>query len=294
MEKFWAGERVRGLLRRQHGRITWAQLRALDVPEASISQWAAQGRLVKVLPRVYAVGHATPNPGARLWEAILYAGPGAMLSHRSASHHRDLIRYPPAVIEVSAPWKRRSIQGVVRVYGQRTIPSTTHLGLPTTTIAQTVLDLAAVQPDLVRTALANLDYQRRLDLTALYAICGTGKRGTRALQYAIAHHQPALAYTNEGLEERFLNWCEAWKVPIPRFNAPLFGKEVDAYWAEYGLVVELDGGGNHSTPAQRKEDRRRDLLMRSHGLTVLRYDWDLLVLEPEAMHADLTAHMRTT
>jgi len=136
-----------------------------------------------------------------------------------------------------------------------------------------------------------LDYRKQLDPAALMAICGSGKRGSSALRAALATHQPRLAYANGELEERFLRWCESWKVPLPKLNARLHGHIVDAYWPERGLVIELDGYANHSSPAQISRDRHRDLVLRSHGLRVVRYDWALLEYEPLAMHADLIAQL---
>src|SRR5579875_4097378 len=132
MTNFWQGERVERLVRRQHGRITWAQLMSLGAPRGTIGTWIRDGRLTRVLPRVYAVGHTAPSQAADLWAAVLYAGPGAMLSHASAAHHRGLIMYPPGVIHVSTPREKvRSIGGVVTVHPQRQLARSTHAGIPT-------------------------------------------------------------------------------------------------------------------------------------------------------------------
>jgi Protein of unknown function (DUF559) len=291
MENFWADERSRALVERQYGRITWAQLVALGVSRATVSQWAAAGRITKVLPHVYVLGPRIDGLEARCWEAVLYAGPGAALSHRSAAHKLGLTKYASALIEVSTPHKRRSIDAVVRVYGQRDVTRASDNGVPTTTIPQTLLDLARVDATLLPRALATLDFRKQLDVGALEAICGSGRLGSTALRTALLEHQPALAYTNGELEERFLRWCERWKVPLPKFNARLHGVIVDAYWPEQGLVVELDGHANHSSRAQLRRDRARDLKLRSHDLRVVRYDWQLMHQQPEAMHADLMRHL---
>ncbi|HEY2654854.1 MAG TPA: hypothetical protein VGI55_03635 [Solirubrobacteraceae bacterium] len=76
------------------------------------------GRLHHVLPKVYAVGHRARSRDADLWAAILYADPGAMLSHATAAHWRGLINHPPRMIDVTTPRKIKSITGV-RVYAQR-------------------------------------------------------------------------------------------------------------------------------------------------------------------------------
>jgi very-short-patch-repair endonuclease len=51
---------------------------------------------------------------------------------------------------------------------------------------------------------------------------------------------------------------------------------VDAYFPDQGLVVELDGDANHRTGAQRRRDRRNEMILRGLGLEVLHYDWALL------------------
>lgn len=283
------GERLGALVRRQYGRITWAQLRALDVPHSRIGRWQASGYLTRVLPKVYAVGHTAPSDLADLWAAVLYAGPGAQLSHASGAHHRGLIIYAPEVIHVSTPRvKIKSIPGVIQVHAGRELVLSTHAGIPTTTIAQTVLDLAASEDiKLVRRALAVLDRRGELDLAALDAACGKGRRGTSALREALARHRPELAYTNGALEEAFLYLCESFGVPIPRFNVWMFGFPVDAFWRDHGLVVEVDGGPDHSSAAQRHRDRGKELTLRAHGLSVVRYDWALVTREPGAVAADL-------
>jgi very-short-patch-repair endonuclease len=76
-------------------------------------------------------------------------------------------------------------------------------------------------------------------------------------------------------------------VPLPRVNVRLHGILVDAYWPEQGVVVELDGKDNHSSPAQIRRDRANELTLRAHGLIVLRYDWDLVHTHPQAVRDDL-------
>ncbi len=291
MTNFWQGERIERLVRRQHGRISWAQFMALGASRATIHTWTKSGYLTRVLPRVYAVGHTAPSKEADLWAAVLYAGPGSELSHASGAHHRGLIIYPPDVIHVSTPRvKIRSIPGFIEVHGGRgNLERASHEGIPTTTVAQTLLDLAADPQSykLVRRALAVLDFRDELDIRAIERICGKGRSGSKALRSALATHQPELAHTNGKLEEAFLYLCERFNIPIPRFNRWMYGVQVDAYWAEHNLVVEVDGLGHHSKPAQIRADRRKELKLRAHGLQVLRYDWPLVKRAAEEVGADL-------
>jgi predicted transcriptional regulator of viral defense system len=261
----------------------------MGVANGTVAAWIKTGYLTRVLPKVYAVGHTAPSHMADLWAAVLYAGPGAMLSHASAAHHRTLIIYAPQVIHVSTPRKKaRSIPGVVQVHTERKLARSTHEGIPTTTVAQTVLDLAATEDiKLVRRALSVLDFRHELDLRALEAVFGKGRQGATVLRAALETHQPQLAHTNGKLEERFLELCERFDLPVPMFNVRVHGEKVDAYWKEQRLVVEVDGLDNHSSPAQIRTDRRKDLKLRSHGLNVVRYDWELVTRAPAEVHADL-------
>jgi predicted transcriptional regulator of viral defense system len=293
MTNLWQDDTFRRVVRRQHGRVTWAQVQALGVPRSTVAGWIKAGHLTRVVPKVYAVGHDAPNRMADLWTAVLYAGPGAMLSHESDAHHRGLIIYPPRTIHVSTPRvKIRSISGLITVHSERQLTRVSHDGLPCTTIAQLLLDLAATSDGkLVRRALSVLDYRKQLDLDAIEAIARSGRRGSKALRLALTEYRPQDAHVNGKLEEGFLDFCEAGGIPLPRVNVWVHDIEVDAYWPDQGLVVEMDGDGNHSSPAQRRKDRSKELKLRAHGLRVVRYDWALLHTEPEAMHADLRGQL---
>jgi len=276
-------ERVKRVATRQSGRITTAQLLALGGNYKKINTLISQGYLIRVLPHVYAFGHVAEDRRADLWAAVLYAGPDAMLSHVTAAHWRGLLDYPADVIEVSTPRAGvASIEGKVRVYARHKRRQGLHAGVPTTNVPDTLVDVAAVADlRVVDRALSKLDYneqihQRQLDPVALAAVCARGRKGSKRLRRALAAYQPASAFTNGEFERLFLQLCTRWKLPIPCFGLRIHGIWTDAYWVRYGLVIETDGLGNHSSPAQRRRDYANDLTLRSLGLTVLRYDWDQL------------------
>src|SRR5581483_10890566 len=76
--------RVARVAERQRGRIRYDQLRALGISDTTIRRWTAEGYLHRELRRVYAVGHPGRTPESDLAAALLYAGPGAALSHGTA------------------------------------------------------------------------------------------------------------------------------------------------------------------------------------------------------------------
>ncbi|HEV3390082.1 MAG TPA: hypothetical protein VG057_13785 [Solirubrobacteraceae bacterium] len=162
--------KVRELADRQWGRVGSAQLSALGIDSWLIARWVASGYFHQVFPRVYAVGHRAPSVEADLTAALLYAGPGAMLSHATALWWRGLIDHQPWPIEVSTPRRCRSLDGV-KVHGRRTLVRDWHKQLPTTTVEQALLDFAARAPlARVRYVLANADHGKVLDVPALQVI----------------------------------------------------------------------------------------------------------------------------
>jgi very-short-patch-repair endonuclease len=92
------------------------------------------------------------------------------------------------------------------------------------------------------------------------------KPGNRALRRALARHEPTLARSLSELEFDFVVFCERYQIPIPVINPWVHGIKVDACWPAYRLVVEVDGGQNHTTVGQLRLDRSKELTLRSHGI----------------------------
>jgi very-short-patch-repair endonuclease len=245
------------------------------------------GRLHRIYPGVYAVGHRAICTEGRLLAAILYAGPGAALSHASAASWWELVSYVPDTTHVTSPHRRRSLAGV-RVHGAGDFERVMHRGLPVTPVARTLLDFAAVASlEEVRKAVAEADFQRRLDLDSLGAVVGVGRVGSARLKRALTLHRPQYARTLSALEDRFLDLCRPHRIPMPEVNVVVCGYTVDAIWWRERVIVELDGDAAHGTSAQTARDRERDLALRAAGYSVLRYSWWQVTKSPAAVAADV-------
>ena len=292
MRSFSAKVLVRVLADRQCGRVSAAQLAALGIETVGVARLMADTYLHPVLPRVYAVGHQAPSVEADLTAAVLYAGPGAMLSHATALWWHGLIENRPWPIQVSTPRRCRSLHGI-RVYSRRTCEREWHRCLPTTTIERALLDFAATAPlERVRHVLAVADFKDVLDLAALRVTVGSGRRGSTMLRNALTRHEPKLARTRSDLERLFLPLCERIGIPLPEVNVYVAGVLVDAVWCEKKLVVELDGRGNHSSWAQIQEDRSKELRLRAAEFGVVRYGTRQLEEEEALVEADLRRGLR--
>ncbi len=273
--------------------MAWWQLLYAGATVDQAKSAVRRGLLTPIIPKVYAWGAPVVHPFAHVWEAVLYAGPGAMLSHGSAAHHRGLINFPPGRVHVSTPRRIASRPGIA-VHARRDLDRAIVDGIPVTTVPQTVLDLAAQHPDndrIVRHALAQLDYRGLYDAAALSAASGRGVPGSRALRAAMALHDPNLARLNSPLEEDLYGLLRAWRIaPLPELNVEVLpGITVDAYFRDVRTALETDGHANHHTPAQRHRDHRRDLALRGAEIAVVRYDRALLHGHSAAVYDDLMA-----
>jgi hypothetical protein len=283
----FAREPVARVAARQFGRISWAQVVALGVDRRTIHNWIVESYLHRVLPGVYAVGHRARTTEADLMSAVLYAGPGAMLSHATAAWWVGLADSRPYMIDVSTPRRCRSLPGI-RVHGRRSIKRSSHKNVPVTPFPQTMVDYATRAPlSDVRRALAKADFGGGLDVAAIEAECRSGRRGVVKLRLALRNHQPQLARANSGLEIVFFELCERDHLPLPELNADIAGWEVDALWRGHRLAVELDGPGNHSSSGALRRDRRKELALRAANLTVLRYSDDQVNYHSAAVMAEV-------
>ena len=88
---------------RQHGRVARRQLLDAGVDHRQIDRWVADRRLLSVHRGVYAVGHRAPSALADYMAAVLAAGRGAVLSHRSAAWVLGLIAGRSPQPEVTVP-----------------------------------------------------------------------------------------------------------------------------------------------------------------------------------------------
>ena len=287
MPKSGSKARVAACAERPWGRVTWRQLKQLGVSDATIADWLRQRYLYRVLPRVYAVGHPASSTEADLASALLYAGPGAMLSHATAAWWLGLLDDQPRQIHISTPRQCQSQPGIA-VHARRTFDRIWTRGLPVTTLPQTFLDVAATEPlRTVRRALAKADYAGTLDVRAVEAVLGAGRPGSAKLRAALSEHQPRLARTKSELEILFVEICEKAKIPVPDVNVRVAGWEVDAVWREERIAVELDGYDNHRSPAQVKRDRRKELALRAAGYLPVRYSEEQLTHHRKEVVADL-------
>lgn len=244
-------------------------------------------RLIRLHRGVYAVGHARLTRHGEWLAAVLAAGPGAVLSHRSAAAAHGLREERGRRIDVATPALKKTTNWVEVHARQALDPAdvATRDGIPVTTIARTLVDLAGVveQRDLAR-AVNEADVLRALDVGAILAALRRtrGRRGAgpAALRAALAAHDGPTLLRFE-LEHRFKELLDAGALPQAEHNVRVAEWEVDACWRAHRLIVELDSRRYHETPAARRRDAQKERELRAAGWQVVRYRWRDVVGAPQ-------------
>jgi very-short-patch-repair endonuclease len=285
--------RLAALAGRQYGVVTRAQLLGLGIGETGIRERLRTGRLHRLHRGVYAVGHTVMRSEAYWLAAVLACGAGAVLSHASAAAHWNLRQSAAALIDVTVPTKNgRPKRAGLRVHRSgRMAPEEVivHEGIPTTTVARTLLDLADVLPtQALKRAIDEAERQRLFDLTSLLAAVqgNPGRRGAKGI-LELAREPPEL--TDSEFEDAFLALVERHGLPRPRVGVWIDGYRADFLWADERVIVETDGFGAHGTRRAFERDRRRDRRLAAAGFQTVRVTKRALRYEEDAIVADLEA-----
>jgi very-short-patch-repair endonuclease len=127
-----------------------------------------------------------------------------------------------------------------------------------------------------------------LDFTALEETLKRHPRrpGIANLKQALRDYRPR-ADRKSGLERAFDELISGTDVPPPERNVHIDGWEIDCYWAEFSLAVELDGRDYHSSVQDMERDRRKDADLIKLGIWPLRITDLRFELEPDRVFADL-------
>ncbi len=286
---------ISALAEAQHGVVAVWQLMELGLGRGAIQHRVSIGRLHRVHQGVFAVGHANLSREGHRMAAVLAYGPYAVLSHRSAAAHWG-IGHASHRYDVTTPQSKRS-RKTIRAHAAKLHAEdrTVHNGIPTTSVARTILDLAAQSTkDQLTYLIEEADRKHRLDLAALdRAIARRPRAAGVARLKAVLKTYRGPADNRSQLERKFRRLVARANLPEPQFNVLIAGLTVDVYWPQWKLVVEIDSDPYHNNPRAFENDRIRDATLQKIDLRVLRVTGDRLDNAPAAVVADIIALART-
>jgi hypothetical protein len=273
-------------------------LAAIGLGARGVRHRAASGSLRRIHHGVYAVGGATLTDRGRWMAAVLACGPGAVLSHRSAADLLGLRASDRALVDVTTT--TGGGRGLAKIDGHRSLTLTSAditavEGIPCTSVARTLLDLAevvnrrAVERAFDQAEVLQLFDRRKVD--DVLARAG-GRRGSAVLAAILSEHGIGRTLTRRALEEAFLALCDRSGLPRPEVNAwaVIEGAEafeVDFLWRQERLIVETDGWEFHRTRQAFERDRARDQQLLVAGYHVVRFTWRQILNEADRLERTL-------
>ena len=227
--------------------------------------------------------------------AVLHAGPGAVLSNRSAAELWALISGFTAPIHITASSGRRQRRSLR--FHRPQCPDderTTVDGIPATTVPRTLLDCAAAMSARQLERMMNeADVLRLHDRLSLPDLLHRypGRPGSRALLEALRRRDGGPTLTRSELEELLIELVDEFGLRRPETNVVLEvdGEtfEVDALWRAERIAVELDGRQFHDTLLAFERDRRRDRQLVAASWRPVRITWRQITEERAAVGRDL-------
>ncbi len=262
---------VAALAESQHGVMALRQLIDFGLTSRAVQKRAQAGRLFRIHQGVYALAPRSLLRREAHWmAAVLAGGPAAVLSHRSGAVLHELRSNGGRRIDITVPGRSRGEHDGLFIHRSSTLAPadiTTVDGIPCTTIARTLLDLAAVLPRrAIERATDQAEIAGTFDLAALTDQLHRHPRhrGARGLRAVLDGHAIGQTATVNEFEEAFLAIARRAGLPDPEVNAWLVLPDgepairVDFLWRAQRLAVETDGRRTHGTRLAFERDRRRD------------------------------------
>jgi hypothetical protein len=239
------------------------------VPVSTAADRIKSGAWQRLQRGTYATFSGLPPREARLWAAVLRAGPGAVLSHETAAEVHGFATMPSSKIHVTVSFGRNparwgDIPGVI-IHRSRNVASQPlpPWQLPRTPIAETVLDLVAAS-ETFDDAYAWLSRATGRQVATVEMIRGAlaARKRMRWRSWLAEALDDAAEGVMFPLERRYVRDVErAHGLPSARRQArrdlASGVRYLDNYYERYRLCVELDGKSSHP-PEQKWRDTDRD------------------------------------
>jgi hypothetical protein len=172
--------------------------------------------------------------------------------------------------------------------------SPSHEGIPVTTVARTLFDLATVltEEQLLR-AINEADERRLSSPLSLPATLERhrGERGAGVLRRVL--EGVGYGVPRRELEIRFARFVAESGLPRPELNAAVWAGDrayvADALWRDRSVIVELHSVRHHGTGPKISRDAERDRRLLIAGYQVVHVTWAQLAdpAERRALAADL-------
>jgi hypothetical protein len=278
------------LLDQQLAVATRRQLLALGLTDRVVQYRVRPGGPWQVLlPGVYLGTNGPPSMRQKELAALLYGGPGSVITGPAAlMHHSIRSPAPLDAIDVLIPAERqRRDAGFVRFQRTARMPPRTarsgpvRLALAPRAVADAARRLTALRD--VRAVVADAVQAGRCTIGQLAAELSEGPvRGSAMFRSVLAEVAEGIRSTAEG---DLRDLIRVNRLPVPLFNPSLYEDETflgkpDAWWPDAGVAAEVDSREWHLSPEDWDRTRRRHDVMAAAGIIPLHFSPQQIRREP--------------
>jgi hypothetical protein len=226
--------------------------------------------------------------------AVLASYP-SVASHLSAGWLWGLLWSRPGTVHITRRSPRpRKRPFVVHTADLARVDLARRDGIPVTSLARTILDLAVDSRERsVGRFIRQADDDKTFDLRAMEDLLARtkGHRGRAKVLAALEIYDETPVFTRSDLEKRFYEAVTAAGLPAPSMNCFVAGYEIDAWWESARFGVELDIYETHGSRLSFEEDRERDDELLLAGIETTRVTGPRLAREPDAVVESVRRHL---
>lgn len=288
---------------KQAGVVHRRQLREAGLSRAVIRQRVVSGQLIQVDEQVFVVAGSPPTWHQRIWIELHRSASPSIAAFRTASQMHHVGRLSTSDVDVLELEPDKHRPGGGALHRSTRLPAwhqTEVDGIPVTTVARTVFDLASlVSPARRRRGLPSLtqaQVERALDDAiarhtpvtqferVLVSLAGRGRPGTRLMRALLLDRSTGEAATESELEDLVEAVLTDHGVVLPTRQVSVGGTEapvgrVDFVFRPERVVLEADGRRHHTALRDAESDRWRDLELAAAGFVCVRVTKRQLVHE---------------
>jgi len=251
----------------------------------------------RLLCGIYLAQTGAPSVPQQEMAALLHAGSGSVLTGTAALRGLGLSTAEPGDFDVLVPAERRPrstafvmIRRTTRMPQRVIREGSRFYALPPRALA----DAARFMGDLgeVRALIAGAVQRRDCTLQSLVRELRQGptQRSAR-LRQVLGEAAAGIRSVAEG---DFMDLIKRARLPVPMFNARLFGADgrfiatVDAWWPEAGVAAEVDSREWHLKPDDWERTMSRHARISSHGILVLHFTPRQIRTDPASVASIIT------
>lgn len=284
----WPDAAVAEAAARQRTLVTRGQLLVLGIRPRTVDRAVSRGRLFRVHAGVYSLVPANVRPPwAAELAAVLAYGDRTVLSHETAArlHGIEVSDLPGAIHVTLIGRQNKRSHTAVTLHRTATMHPQEHFrlqGLPVTSVARTVIDLAPSQTPRGRELLIDAALRKTSRTKLQEALARHPRRpGTPALRGLLDPLRPSsLSWSQQ--EERLRRLLMKAGLPGPESNVELYaGYFPDLLWREQRVIVEYQSDQWHSGRGAHAYDTTRQNRLTADGYTVIPVTYEQLSERPE-------------